>query len=320
MQRHNWLWIMACLLLTQIPISTAQTNNLAATVTIVADGVMFSRNNTEQTFMLPVGSVTPFGIGDNIETNTTGRAIITLADGYSILLLPDSVYSVQSFDETDPETFSFAGTLEGIAIHDFAREAITLSYQLNTSEFDVMSSSNTNFATWASEDYLQAVTVASGDITLLHDDHEYIVESGEGFAMSYSDEPVSLQDEPYHGVHAVRASIDCQGTINTTNPLGVRVRSGASLAYIDIAVVLDGTPVDIVAIGEDERWYRVTLFSEFGWVFTDLVEAECEGLPELPFAFPEMPERLLAAADIERPFLLPYYGDFFTNPNFYTER
>lgn len=320
MRQHKWLWIVACLLLVQIPISTAQTSNLAATVNIIAEGVVFSRDNIEQTFMLPVGSVTPFGIGDSIETNTTGRAIITLSDGYSILLLPNSIYSVESFEETDPETLSFTGTLEGVAIHDFVEETTTFRYQLNTSEFDVASSSNINFAVWASDNYLQAVTVASGTITLFSADDEFSVEATEGFAIPYSDEPVSLQSEPYHGVHAVRASVDCQGVINTTNPLGVRVRSGASQAYIATVVVLDGTPVDIVAIDEDARWYRVALFSEFGWVSTELVEAECEGLPELPFAFSEMPERFSAVTDSERPFLLPYYGDFFTNPNFYTER
>ncbi|MEO1645769.1 MAG: SH3 domain-containing protein [Chloroflexota bacterium] len=309
-----WLFVI------HIAISTAQTSNFAATVTIVAEGVTFSRDNIEQTFILPVGSVTPFGEGDRIETNATGRAIITLVDGYNILLLPDSTYSVRSFEEISSDILTFAGMLEGIAIHDFMQQTTTLAYELNTPEFNVINSTDANFAVWASENYLQAVTVASGVITLLNADESITVETAEGFAIPFSDEPVSLQNSSYHGVHAVRASVNCQGVINTTNPLGVRVRSGASQAYIATVVVLDGTPIDIVAIDEDARWYRVALFSEFGWVSTELVEAECEGLPELRFAFSEMPERFSAVTDSERPFLLPYYGDFFTNPNFYTER
>ena len=74
MTRHKWISIF--LLLFSFNLISAQSNELAATVTIIADDVWFIRTNTSSEFPLSPGAIAPFGIGDTIVTGENGRALI----------------------------------------------------------------------------------------------------------------------------------------------------------------------------------------------------------------------------------------------------
>jgi len=312
MIRHNWISIL--LLALSFNLISAQSNELAATVTIIADDVWFIRANTESEFLLAPGAIAPFGIGDTIVTGENGRALILPDENSQILLLPNSRYTIQQFTQTASEIALFQGQLDGIAVHRIS-ETASLEYELETNDF-VVNSTEGHFAVWSIDNRLNAVTTASGEVAVQINNSIQTVSSNQGFATPYSEESISLES-PLHASQVVGLAINCQGIVNTNGSEGLRLRAGAALDYIVVDLLQDGQTVDIVGTTNNSLWYRIPFQTGFGWIYSSLIDADCDNLEQFPDLVGEDPEQIQSVTETELELLEPFFGIPVNNSVFY---
>ncbi|MGJ3239227.1 MAG: SH3 domain-containing protein [Anaerolineae bacterium] len=311
----NWIkWISLLMLFLSVHPTFTQSDELAATVTIIADDVHFIRANTDAAFPLSVGAVAPFGIGDQIVTGSNGRALIGLDTSAQILLLPDSSYTIRNYAPIDPATAIFSGLLEGIAIHQFT-ESLSIDYQLQTNRF-TLDATDGDFEVWSIEGGLNAVTTARGTVTVQFENTTQTVTANQGFALPYSPVPIAL-NAPLHASQVVGLAVDCNGIVRTNGSAGLRLRAGAALDYLVVDVLQDGQRVRIVGITENGLWYRIPFQTGFGWIFSSLIDADCDNLEQFPNLIGEAPEQIRSVTEFEQDLLEPFYGTYLTNFVFY---
>lgn len=291
-----------------------QSNDLAAIVRVLAEDVWFVRANTDAQFHVSAGAVAPFGIGDTIVTGDDGRVLITLDDESQILLLPDSRYTILDFAETDAENIFFGGLLDGIAIHRFA-ESSSLDYELESHHF-LLDSSRGHFAVWSIADGLNAVTVASGEVEIQFENETQTVTANQGFAVPYSEMAIAL-DAPLHASQVVGLAVNCNGTVSTNGSEGLRLRAGAALDYRVVDILQDGQSVRIVGTTDNNLWYRIPFQTGFGWIFSRLIDTDCDNLERFPNLVNEAPEQIRGVTELELEFLEAFYGTNETNTVFY---
>ena len=312
MTRHNWIGIL--LLVLSFNLISAQSNELSARLAIIADDVWFIRANTESEFPLSPGALAPFGIGDTIVTGENGRALIVPDENSQILLLPNSSYTIQEFTQADSAIVFFQGQLDGIAVHRI-RETSSLNYELETHNF-ILNATEGHFTVWSIDAGLNAVTTASGEVTVQIDNRVQTVSSNQGLATPYSEESISLE-APLHASQVVGLAVNCEGIVNTNGSEGLRLRAGAALDYIVVDVLEDGQAVEIVGTTDNALWYRIPFQTGFGWIYSSLIDADCEALEQFPDLVGEYPEQIQSVTETELELLEPFFGIPLTNSVFY---
>lgn len=314
---NRWsIGLLVFLLIIPAGMIFAQGGQLSAAVTILSEELHFQRVDTDAELRLPAGASAPFGIGDRIRTGDNGRALVTINDDDQLLLLPNSELEVRLFERDDEGNVRFEAFLSGIAVHRLTSVASSTSFQLSTELFTITEAEN-QFAVWAVEGGLQAVTSFDGEITFtLNDGESYTVPPESGFAFLYSNEAVELRF-PLHASQVVAKSVDCPGIVSTNGSEGLRLRAGAALDYQVVDILQDGQQVTIVGTTENGKWYRIPFQTGFGWIFSSLIEANCDGLQTFPDLIGEEPESLSGATEQEVELLEAFYGTPQTNTTFY---
>lgn len=314
MSKYTFLLITLILSISTV-LTQAQTD-LALTLTVLNEDVAFIRANTSREFNLPTGAITPFGTGDTIRTGDNGRALIQLDEQTQILLLPDTAFTVQSLLRGDAGLITFEATLEGIALHDFDNDQLAYQLQADTHQI-LFDTEMAQFGVWARSEDDTAVIVQTGQVTSTSNGNTLSLENQEGIISSQFDTPILLDSVYLHPVQIVAEQALCEGVVATNGGAGLRLRAGAALDYIVVGLLNDGDVVSIVGTTENSLWYRIPDGTSYGWIFSNLVEAECDALPEFANLTPERPERVLDVTPLELTFLQPYYGLPQDNIGFY---
>lgn len=308
---YKWAIGIVCWLLLSAGYSAAQADYLAAVIQVIGEEIYFQRAHTQTELPLPVGVRAPFGIDDRIRTGTNGRILISLTADHTILLLPNSEFTIMDFERRDTDSVQLRARLRGIAVHNFAG---SLQYQLDTESFSITGAAG-NFAVWGGG--LQAVTSAIGQVRMeMEGDHQEVVSGGTGYALPFSQQPVELAP-PLHAAQVVEKSTDCVGTVVTSDSQELRLRAGASLDYIIVAALQSGQQVRIAGVTENGLWYRIPFQTGFGWTYSRFVTADCQNLPRFPNLFGELPESIQGTTQAELRMLEPFYGTPLTNSVFY---
>lgn len=316
MKIAKWLILLGLLLPSLI--IQAQEASLAATVTVIIDGVFLQRADTEQQLPLPVGAIAPIGAGDTITTDGTGRAFIDFNDASRVLLLPNSRYELSLFATDEDDSLVVQASADGVLIQQSDPNVTFSDFQLVTDDFTVTTSSQL-FAVWAVEDRLEGVVNADGEL-IVDDaiaDISTSVPVGSGLMPQFDTVPVSL-DAPWHAAQLFGLSFNCVGTVSTNGSLGLRVRGGAALDYPIVDVVQDGDLALIVGITENGNWYRIIYQTGFGWQFSDLITRDdCRPLQTFPNLIREQNEIIRDVTEAELEFLVPFFGTPESNTTFY---
>lgn len=307
------LWMLTCTLFNL----QAQSGDLSAAMTVLAEGVTLQRAGTDATFALRVGAVMPVGTGDIIDTGENGRVIIAFSDANQLYLLPQTHYELHDYSALDNGQLHIDGTLSGVAIQQVMDDPALLDYRLETSALTVTQPSNL-FAVWALEGRFEAAVSAQGELHIQSalDATDIVMESAQGAAVNYSDEAFTLVP-PYHVAQLQALAIDCPGTVSTNGSEGLRLRFGPALDYLVVRVLQDNEQVLVVGTTENGLWLSVPYQTGFGWLYADLVTWDCEGLPRYPDLVGNENEQIHDVTEPELEFLVPFYGDPQSNRVFY---
>ncbi len=308
------LWVFC---LTMMIGAHAQTTELSAVVTVVGEGVTLLRAGAINPLPLPVGAIAPFGVGDQLMTEVNGRALIAFPDVNALYLLPDSRYELTAFAGLDGGRFRLEGILNGIAVQTFSSDAADWEYRLVTPALTVVTPSE-HFIVWGLPGRFETVISAVGTALVTSDSHPDGVEvaAGTGWMPLYNEASLALES-PYHAVELLARVIDCRGVIMTGGSEGLRLRRGAALDYPVVGALDDDQQVYLVGITDNAKWYRIPYLTGFGWLYRDLVIAECSGLPVSPSLVGEANETVAGATELEIELLTPFYGTPSQNPLFY---
>lgn len=287
----------------------AQTTALSAVITVLGEGVTLLRAGTVTPLPLRLGSIAPFGAGDQVITGINGRVLVTFPDVNSLYVLPDSRYTLTDFAALDEERFRLAGELYGIAIQVFEANPADWDYQLVTPGLTVVTPSE-HFAVWALPGRFQTVISAAGTATAISENFPDGMDISAGFGwMPEHHEGVIALEPPYHAVAVLALAIDCRGVVSTGGSEGLRLRRGAALDYQIVGALKDGQAVNIVGITENRLWYRIPYLTGFGWLYSDLVETTeaCPNLPISPSLTGEANEIIAGVSGFEVSLLSPFY-------------
>jgi hypothetical protein len=283
-------------------------DNLAAIAQITYSDVTFQRDNTITPIALPSGATTPFGIGDTLRTDTTGRVWITLPDIGQVLMLPDSTVTLTVFNET-----TLSADVEGLVAFTFTNTAINLN--LNTGDFTVTAPAAA-FAIWNNPDTPDTIFVSDGEATInTIEQEEYTLKAGDGFNAAY--EAVAELEPPLNEARLIASIAGCAGVIDTDDDENLLVRAGSAIDSLSMGAIPDGDTVEILAISANDLRYRVQYLSDFGWVEALAVETTCANLPILPVPYTEYFRTAIDITRAESNFLMPYYGPPLQDPWFY---
>ncbi|MEM9954612.1 MAG: SH3 domain-containing protein [Chloroflexota bacterium] len=287
---------------------------LVSTITVIGEAITFQRANTTQEYSLSVNAIAPFGIGDTVRTGSNGRILIELSADASILLLPDSTFTIDDFRLDEDGITQFSGELQGIALHQLEQEELT--YQLTAGDVSLTVSAPANFGAWNSDTNFDTITVETGEVTVTDGETDYTLLARDGISPQLDQDIIAL-DDLLHPVQISRQTALCDGVVSTNGGLGLRLRAGAALDYSVANILQDGDPVQIIGTTDNGLWYRIPSVTSYGWIFSNLIEATCEDLPTFEDLYRETPARINNVTELELDFLLPYYGSPEDNIGFY---
>jgi hypothetical protein len=290
---------------------TAASEPYAAVLTVIHPGVTIQRANTSAWLPLSTGSVAPFGAGDRLRTDDTGRAFVSFGPESRMLVLPGSVYQLERLDLNGQ--IQLTGNLSGIAVHSMGPVA---SYRL-TLHNSVITQPATLFATWAEAQPPLGVTVAEGSLEVSACEQSWSLQPGQGLYVSDETREVITFDPPWNIARMQGLLEGCPGIVATVGNVPLRVRIGPGEGYIRMGGFDQAQAVLIMAVNESLGWYRIQFLSGFGWLLKAAVRTECENLPVLPDNTSEQPLFIRDASPDEIELLRPFFGSPVINGWFY---
>ncbi len=298
----------------------AQTQQpLAAVVEITYAGVELKRANTYNWLPLPFGAQAPFGEGDTLRTNKTGRAIITFDTAAQTLVLPLSEYQLQTFEETDQYFNLKLQLLSGRSVQQIINPALLHTYQLEL-EHMTLEMPTELFATQVQPAVASDVIVAQGNITLNKGQESIILEAGSGLRAAESLGEI-VQITPPKGFPFLSVTRDtCQGFVKSTIPgeTSVSVRLGPGEGYLNLGNIPNDTLVPIIGKADGGERLLTPYLSTYGWLIpSGIMLQSCDSLPLVP-AEQQIIYGVVNPASFEMELLVPFFGTPTENSRFYS--
>jgi len=311
------LLILAVMCL-QTPVNAQQP--VAAVVQITYDGVQLQRANTQDWLSLPVGAQAPFGIGDTLRTDKTGRALINYAGAAETLLLPGGDYQLQAFDQTDKLQINLAlNLIKGRSIQHINAAGTFASYKLYLQDMTLQQPTNL-FATQVLPDSASDVIVAQGSLTASKDTKTVDLQAGSGLrAMKILGEVTPIASPQGFSFLSV-TSATCRAIANSTIPGedSVAVRIGPGEDYLNLGNIPNGTQVAIVGKMESGSRYLTPYLSSYGWLIANGINIQsCDTIPIVP-AEAQIINGVINAQPFEMDLLTPFFGTPAQNAQFYS--
>ncbi|MDQ7025754.1 MAG: hypothetical protein Q9P44_09360 [Anaerolineae bacterium] len=302
--------VLIILLLLGLSTAMMAQSPLAASVEATFSGVEVKLNNTDEWLPLADGSNTPLGAGDSVRTDSSGRAILRFLENSTVLLLPETSYTLIEFSQS-PTSLLLHAEIEGIAIQQVTGIS---DFELHTTQL-VVDSAEGAFGIWSKsttpdED---TVIVAEGQVTV----NEVLVEAGNGL-MAHDEMRVVAMSAPYNQARLIAVLDGCIGIVQTrAGTRGVLARTGAGTGYQRRGLIGDSGQLPLLGATESTGWTRIQFLNGFGWVVSNAVTSDCD-LPSLPDDSPEESIIQVTNADeFELAMLRPFYGNPLLDAWFY---
>lgn len=285
-----------------------QNNAQAAQVRIQYEGVVIQLMGAQNSPALPVGAQALLGVGDTVRTLERGRALVMLADGTELLLLPNSALTIDAYT-LQATGITFEATMVGF-VSQRSGELLN-QYLMHVGDVHITQASAL-FGIWndAGEDTI--ITNARGTLMLDVDEQSVSLAAEEGARLVNRVLDVRMMEMPYNAAHLLGQMDGCEVSVSTVEGIGLLVRRGAGRGFERMDVIFDDAVVEAVAQTESGFWTRIQFLSGFGWVQTLALAGveDCSDLPRLPEETLEMNDRRVFGlrAD-ERDLVLPFFGD-----------
>jgi hypothetical protein len=305
---HYLAGFIACLItllsLSSHPVTQAQTR-YAARLEVTYDGVELRRAGTLRWLPLPDNAIAPLAAGDQLRTDSTGRALLHFGENNQLLLLPQSAYTLEAF-RTTPAGTTLHARLDGVGIQtvndiaDFRLEAFNVT----------ITGASGLLGVWSDRLADDSVTVADGHATLQTDTRPDRLEAGQGYRYQPDTPDIQSFPPPLNRARLIGVLDGCPGLVATRDDTrGVLVRTGAGTGYQRRGLIEDNRTVPLLARTQSGFWTRIQYANGFGWVVSDAVSSDCT-LPRLPDDTPEEDIRRAINTDPrERELLRPFYGN-----------
>jgi hypothetical protein len=287
-----------------------------ALLTVLTDGVEVLATDATNWLPLRNGAQMPLLQGDSLRTNTSGRALVTLdleaaapADSAQLLLLPNSALAVDALTDTtlhltqQGRTVVRMGTAPPFSDFRLATPALTITQPA------------AHFALQAEADAPATLIVASGRAHVLLGEREMDLSAMPGRDGTISGVALrSDQRSPYTRALPLNfAQVDgalegCSGIAQAAGEDALNVRTAVGSGDV-VGALPNGTPVQIMGVSNNGRYYRVQFLSGFGWVLSLGMTTPCADLPILPNASREAVYGALDVTAAELALLRPFFGD-----------
>jgi hypothetical protein len=270
-----------CVLLVMQPTLFAQ-SELAATLEVLSGGVEVQRVNTEQ--WIPVQVEAIVGVGDRIRTDGSGRAnIVYFADGTETEILPDTEYSIDTFEGTE-EAFNLSvSVLGGQTIQRLNRLLdASSSYDVNTPGMQLVAR-GTEFRVRVEDSGRGAMLVSEGNVDANAEGDSANVPTSFGIRSAEGEE---LSDVVQASTfEALDSALDgCAMEVTTEDDVRLNVRIGPAVGFSRVGTLAADEITLAMGIMESGDWYRIDFRGGFGWILssTAVVEESCSGLRTFP--------------------------------------
>lgn len=280
--------------------------DLAAALRVVYAGVEVRRDGTDAWLPLRQGAEMPFGAGDAVRTDRTGRALLLLADRGEILILPESVYAVELFDRDRVDGWTFSGyARQGQTIHQLSE---SIQHTVRTDQLTLGITSH-YFAVQALPSGLSRVIAAEGGLGVMIGDTLLTLEAGQGIIVGQGEiSPVINVPYPANFARLDGIINGCPGVVQARGERDLNVRVGPSLAYDAIGVLVNDTSVQLMAVSEFGERYRIQYLSGYGTILATGVVTTCRDLPVIPYNSVETYYSIVDPTQRELQLLRPFYG------------
>jgi len=292
---------------------------IAAVVQITFAGVQLQRANTQDWLPLPVGAQAPFGIGDTLRTDKTGRALITFTDAAETLLMPETDFRLDAFDQNDKQHLNLSlSLLKGRSIQKLGVAAIFVSYQLHLQHMTLQKPTML-FAAQVQPDKASDVIVAEGSLTAIKDNSSVDLQAGSGLRAVDRLGEVTAITAPQGFSFLSVTSKTCRGIANSTIPgeTSVAVRIGPAEDYINLGNMPNGSRVPIIGKADSGSRYLTPFLSSYGWLIANGVNVEsCDNIPVVP-AEAQPINGVINPEPFEMELLTPFFGTPAQNAQFY---
>ncbi len=291
----------------------------SAVLRIMNPGVELRRIHTEAWHSVAQAAEMPFGAGDLIRLNNTGRALITFADeqGHSVemVVLPYSELEVVQFEQENQAfllQLRFAGQA-GLLVGEGVNFA---SFNIETQHGNILQPAQ-HFAVQANASALRVV-VASGAAEVTTAGQSVTVNAGQGARLL--DGIIELShplNSPMSFARLDSALDSCPGVTASTLYETVNIRQGPGDGYDIIREFVNGDPVEILGTTPLGDRYRVRFLSAFGWVVANGIAATCVDLPVFPYETLEQVYGVISLTDEDLRLLEPFFGTWRDDYLFY---
>lgn len=302
------------LLLLGIVISTTQAQAvLAGVIEITYVGTEIRLSDTIQWKAMRRNASGPIAAGDQIRTNSFGRALLTFGTDTTILLLPDSAFTLEEFVD-DGENLQIQARVDGTAVIEVGDN---VQVTLESFNLTVTSTEASHWAFWSDRVFTDAVTVARGQVQVIsRDKRAYPLGAGQGFRYMPSGSQVANIEAPYNRARLIAAlDVTCYGTVRTRSD--ATLRTGAGTGYSERGFVRETGTYPLLERTRTGYWIRIQYGSAFGWVIADIVDIPCF-LPLSDDDTAEAPlRRVFRPTERELELLTPFFGNLDDDPFFY---
>lgn len=286
----------------------AEGTGYAAVLVVTYPGVEMRRANTAEWLPLPVQAEAPFGAGDAVRTDDTGRAMVTFGEQVEVFVLPGSTYELTAFAEDATKQVQLSAGVTGHLIQRLAPGAQLDAYRLEGEDL-VVTEPATLLGVWSVEGAYSVVLAAEGDAQVTIGEDVLEVPQGHGIRASQTTTPtVTELAAPLNAARLIGQLDGCPGVTKTLDNLSVNVRVAPGLDSTVIGSIDNKMAVRVLGISQSGNWYRIQAFSGFGWMQAPLVTNACTDLPVSPPGTIEHNVAVSGVAPAELELLLPFYG------------
>lgn len=298
--------LLALLLLA--PHATGAQAQIGATVRVIYPDVEVRLKDTERWLPLPDEATMPLRAGDAVRTIRFGRALVAFADQVDVLLLPGSVYQIDSFTRgADTPSLRLSARLNGHLVQHLAPDAALARYRLTTDRLTITDPAEA-MAVWSRDDQDDFITVARGTARGSSGGDSFAVTAGEGLRLGADGSRITAFDGPLNAPRLIGLQDGCPGIVQTLGDENLNIRIAPNEGDTLLGSIPSQTPVRLLGVTPFDDWYRIQVLSVFAWVRAPAVATDCTDLPVLPYTRIERNNSILEADPVEVELLRPFYG------------
>lgn len=220
-------------------------------------GVSIQRANTSQWLGLRLNAEAPFGVGDSLRTNVFGRAQLWLLDGASILILPQTTFTLSQFSADADGRAVVTVRLEGRAIIQITQSEQFAQWYIDSPHLQVVAPAR-HFAVQSSPQATYVI-VAEGEASVSTVTMQNVTRLREYNGIRGTE---SLSSPIRLSAPASFAQVDgildgCIGVISARNQMNLNVRLGPSEVYDVVGTVGNGDVVRLLGVSPNNERYRI---------------------------------------------------------------